>query len=133
MVIAIDFDGTCTTHEYPYVGRDIGAAPVLKELIQNGHKLMLWTMRGNKPIQNGKDTLKDAVNWFNKNEIPLWGINQNPDQALEGWTNSNKQHANLYIDDAALGCPLIYPTNGERPYVDWTEVRKILIKNKIIK
>ena len=28
--IAIDFDGTVVTHEYPKVGRDIGAVPVLK-------------------------------------------------------------------------------------------------------
>ena len=32
MDIAIDFDGTCVTHEFPLVGKDIGAAPVLKAL-----------------------------------------------------------------------------------------------------
>ena len=25
MIIAIDFDGTCVTHEYPKIGKDIGA------------------------------------------------------------------------------------------------------------
>jgi hypothetical protein len=30
VIIAVDFDGTCVTHEYPKVGRDIGAVPVLK-------------------------------------------------------------------------------------------------------
>ena len=35
MVIGIDFDGTCVTHEFPFVGIDIGAVPVLKELIAN--------------------------------------------------------------------------------------------------
>ena len=39
MEIAIDFDGTCVTHEYPGVGREIGAAPVLKKLTENGHIL----------------------------------------------------------------------------------------------
>jgi hypothetical protein len=29
IVIAVDFDGTCVTHEYPKVGRDIGAESVL--------------------------------------------------------------------------------------------------------
>ena len=33
MVIALDFDGTVVTHEYPYIGEDIGAVPVLKELV----------------------------------------------------------------------------------------------------
>lgn len=35
MIIAIDFDGTCVTHEYPNIGRDIG--PVLRKLVENGH------------------------------------------------------------------------------------------------
>ena len=128
MEIGIDFDGTCVTHEYPRVGKDIGAVPILKELVLNGHKLMLWTMRGNKP---GNSTLDDAVNWFKTNDIPLWGINENPDQKATGWTNSNKQHAQIYIDDAALGCPLIYPKRG-KPYVDWETVRKILIEKLIL-
>ena len=36
MVLAIDFDGTCVTHEYPKVGKDIGSVPVLKKLVENG-------------------------------------------------------------------------------------------------
>jgi hypothetical protein len=35
IVIAVDFDGTCVTHEYPRVGQDIGAVPVLKKLVEN--------------------------------------------------------------------------------------------------
>lgn len=46
MYIAIDFDGTCVTPEYPEIGKDIGAVPVLKRLVENGHKLILHTMRG---------------------------------------------------------------------------------------
>ena len=45
MIIAIDFDGTCVTHEYPYIGKDIGAVPVLQRLVKAGHELILWTMR----------------------------------------------------------------------------------------
>jgi len=37
MVIAIDFDGTCVTHDFPKVGKDIGAVPVLRELVENGY------------------------------------------------------------------------------------------------
>lgn len=43
MIIAVDFDGTCVTHEY--VGKEIGAAEVLKELTDKGHKIILFTMR----------------------------------------------------------------------------------------
>jgi len=30
MTINIDFDGTVTTHDYPSIGKDIGAQKVLK-------------------------------------------------------------------------------------------------------
>ena len=33
MYICIDFDGTCVTHEFPSIGKDIGAIPVLKEMV----------------------------------------------------------------------------------------------------
>ena len=41
MNIAIDFDGTCVSHEFPEIGKDIDAIPVLKELIKSGHNLIL--------------------------------------------------------------------------------------------
>ena len=37
MIIAIDFDGTCVTHDFPGIGKDIGAIPILKKLIKNGN------------------------------------------------------------------------------------------------
>lgn len=130
MVIAIDFDGTCVKHAYPEIGADIGAVPVLKELVANGHDLMLWTMRGNKPDPG---TLKDAVQWFNDNGIILWGVNENSEQTLIGWTNSNKQYAQLYIDDAALGAPLLRDSKYDRPYYDWVTARVILMKAGLIR
>ena len=132
MIIAIDFDGTCVTHEYPKVGKDIGAVPVLKALVEKGHRLMLWTMRGNKPTSEGVNTLQDAVNWFKQNDIPLWGINENSEQKASGWTNSNKQYAQMYIDDAALGCPLMYDWGIERPFVNWREVEEMLKEKGIL-
>lgn len=119
MIIAVDFDGTCVTHEFPKVGKDIGAVPVLKELVEKGHKLILYTMR------NG-DLLNEAVDWFGDNGIELYGINKNPDQYK--WTSSPKVYAHVYIDDAALGVPLKLDEDGHisRPYVDWNRVRGIL-------
>lgn len=123
MEIAIDFDGTCVTHDYPRVGKDIGAIPVLKELILNGHKLILFTMR------SGKE-LNEAIKWFSDNNIELYGKQYNPTQ--KDWTSSNKCYAQLYIDDAALGCPLISGSKSVRQFVDWHEVRMQLINNGII-
>lgn len=133
MIIAVDFDGTCVTHDFPKVGEDIGAVPVLKALTKAGHKLILYTMRSHKKeaqveenslgwdnpkeIRLETDVLDDAINWFKKNHIPLWGVNENPEQ--KNWTDSSKPYAHLYIDDSALGCPVIwnYKLSG-RPFVD---------------
>lgn len=133
IIIAVDFDGTCVTHEFPKVGRDIGAAPVLRRLVANGHKLILFTMRSNvvNPESENPDIhlssgnyLDDAVNWFKENDIELWGIQTNPQQST--WTSSPKAYAQLYIDDAALGCPLIYSLH-ERPFVNWNKVEQMLV------
>lgn len=118
LVIAIDFDGTCVTHEYPYMGSDIGAVPVLKELIDAGYHLVLNTMRSGK-------TEKEAVKWFKDNDIPLYGVNKNPDQ--KSWSASPKVYADLYIDDSALGVPLTSSPTSTRPYVDWVRVREWLV------
>ena len=118
LVIAVDFDGTCVTHEYPYMGSDIGAVPVLKELSDAGYRLVLNTMRSGK-------TEKEAIKWFKENDIPLYGVNSNPDQ--KSWTKSPKVFADLYIDDSALGVPLTSSPSSTRPYVDWVKVREWLV------
>lgn len=140
MIIAVDFDGTCVTHDFPNLGKDIGAAQVLKQLTDKGHQLILWTMRSDveQPRSDNPDIhtvggqyLQQAVDWFEKNDIPLWGIQTNPDQ--HQWTHSPKAYAQLYIDDAALGCPLIYkPTFHSRSFVNWAEVEKLLIQQGIL-
>jgi hypothetical protein len=140
MIIAIDFDGTCVTHEFPKVGKDIGAIPVLKQIVNDGHHLVLFTLRSDIVNPTGEDNelhlesgnyLSDAVQWFKDNDIPLYGIQSNPTQHT--WTTSPKAYAQLYIDDAALGCPLIVDeTKSERPFVNWWKVMNYLVDAKII-
>lgn len=141
MEINIDFDGTCVTHEFPKIGKDIGAIPVLKKLVEKGHKLILFTMRGDRFSKNptGHPDIHDitglflteAVNWFKENNIPLYGIQTNPTQ--KDWTNSPKSYAHLMIDDSALGCPLKTDLSiSNRPFVDWIEVEKLLINKGIL-
>lgn len=118
MIIAIDFDGTCVTHDYPEIGKGIGSIPVLLKLVEAGHKLVLNTMR------SGKE-LADAVGWFQFHGIELYGVNEEPNQ--KEWTQSPKVYAQLYIDDAALGCPLVRnPHMSQRPYVSWVHVEEEL-------
>lgn len=139
MIIGIDFDGTCVTHEFPNVGKEIGAERVLRRLVKAGHKLVLFTMRSDidNPTSDdhtihtqGGTYLTDAVNWFKERDIPLFGINENPEQ--KSWTTSPKAYCHLYIDDAALGCPLNYHPISERPFVNWTIVHAILIDNGVL-
>ena len=114
MIIGLDFDGTCVKHAYPKIGEDIGAVPVLKKMVEDGHQLVLNTMRSG-------NLLADAVQWFKDNGITLSGVNHTPGQ--ETWTRSPKVYAQLYIDDAAFGCPTVMDDNG-RVYVDWMIVAK---------
>jgi len=132
MIIAVDFDGTCTSHEFPNVGKEIGAAPVLRRLVNNGHSLILFTMRSDvvNPTSEDKSLylgsgpfLTQAVQWFKDHDIPLWSIQVNPEQHT--WTSSVKPYAHLYIDDAAMGCPLI-KNPGQRPHADWVTIEGLL-------
>ena len=124
MIIAIDFDGTFVTHEYPKIGRTLeNCIETVKKLQEKNHDIILYTMRSGKELQ-------EAVDWCNENEIILWGVNKNPSQS--SWTKSPKVYAHIYIDDAALGTPLDYYEDGTRPSVNWFEVEKMLRERKFI-
>lgn len=130
-IIAVDFDGTVVRHEFPEIGQEaFGAVAVLQALQAAGAKLILWTMRSDKdaPVTGSpteaeaSDYLQQAVRWHDDRGILLYGINENPQQA--GWSQSPKAYAHVYIDDAALGCPLV--ETDTRPYVDWQAVAALL-------
>lgn len=121
MIIAIDFDGTIVDHCFPDVGAPVpGALYWMKRFKELGAQLILWTMRSNDREKNGS-VLTDAVKYCESNSVTFIGVNQNPNQ--HRWTSSPKVYAHIYIDDAALGCPLHEnPRMGGRPYVDWDAV-----------
>jgi hypothetical protein len=122
MDILVDFDGTCTTHDFPNVGLEIGAPEVLRDLVLAGNRLILFTMRSDTSQGN---YLKDTVNWFEENDIPLYGIQENPTQKT--WTSSPKAYGQLIIDDICLGIPLkVNLELSNRPFVDWTKCRVLM-------
>jgi len=121
IILAIDFDGTIVTHKYPEIGDPVPhAIKSIKEFEKLNCKIMLWTMRSGKELE-------DAVEYLKNNGIELWGINKNCQQS--SWTNSNKQYAHYYIDDAAIGCPLIKNWKYNRPYVNWLSVKQLVLEN----
>ena len=122
MKIAVDFDGTCVDHCFPAVGSDVpGAVDYMKRLAADGHQLFLFTMRSGEFLEN-------AVQWFVNRHIPLSGINSDPGQT--SWTDSPKCYAEVYIDDAALGAPLVQLDGFQRECLNWTAVETWFIKNK---
>lgn len=124
MIIAVDFDGTCVEHDYPYIGMDAeGAVDVLRELVAKGHRLILFTMRSG-------DKLEAAVKWFKERKVELWSINTNPEQ--REWTESVKVYAHYYIDDSAVGCPIKFIDGVPRPVVDWSKVRAIFQNDGVL-
>lgn len=126
MIIAVDFDGTMVTHEYPEVGLEVDhSIRVIRRLQDRGHKIILYTMR------HGKE-LDDAIEYCQQSGIELFGINTNPDQ--HEWTMSPKCYAHIYIDDAALGCPLVFPTAGLgiRPWADWEKIEQLLTERRLL-
>lgn len=145
MVIAVDFDGTCVTEAFPLVGREIGAAPVLRYLASRGHRIILYTMRSHmmkgakdpdrgdfSRVDLGRDVLQDAIDWFKDHDIPLFSVNKFPNQ--EEWTASPKCGCDLFIDDRALGCPMKDVLDGMRinPFVDWIAVTLQLVQRGVI-
>lgn len=49
MIIAVDFDGTIVEHRYPAIGKEIPfAIDTLKKLQEEGHRLILWSVRENE-------------------------------------------------------------------------------------
>jgi hydroxymethylpyrimidine pyrophosphatase-like HAD family hydrolase len=119
MIICVDFDGTIVDHRYPDIGPPApGALECMKDLAANGAKLILFTMRSG-------ETLDQAVAYLAENGVTLYGVNTNPNQ--KHWTESPKVYGQVYIDDAAFGCPVTAVPGFHRPCVDWSIVREQLL------
>lgn len=99
MKIAVDFDGTIVEHRYPEIGKEIPfATQTLRMLIEDGHKLILWSVREGR-------LLEEAVEWCKKRGVVFYAVNQD----FEGDTQdknpeySRKLKANIFIDDRNIG------------------------------
>ena len=90
MDIILDFDGTVVTNDFPRIGENTGAVQVLKELVECGHNLILFTMRSEMHEAHSKNPgtinapgnyLTDAVNWFQQYGIPPVRHSKKPNAA----------------------------------------------------
>lgn len=117
-VVAVDFDGTLQKWDkYPAVGEEVpNAWNTVKRLIASSHHVIIWTVRDDHlPI---RQILREQ-GFFN---YKLITVNERPNQ--HEYSASPKVDADLYIDDKALGCPLV--KEGGRTFVDWYAVEAML-------
>lgn len=97
LTIAVDFDGTIVEHTYPEIGNEmLFAFDTLRALQKKGHKLILWTYRDGR-------YLEEAVEYCRQNGIEFYAVNRSyPEETLEGGI-SRKINADLFIDDRNVG------------------------------
>lgn len=95
--IAVDFDGTIVEDEYPGIGKPIiFAFDTLKKLQEEGHRLILWTYRSGK-------ALDEAVAFCKENGITFYTVNKSfPEEEFDP-KYSRKINADYFIDDRNIG------------------------------
>ena len=115
MIIAVDFDGTIVEHKYPAIGREmIFAFETLKQLQKQEHKLILWTYRAGKELEN-------AVEYCRKNGIEFYAVNKTyPEEVLDENNTSRKINADIFIDDRNIG-----------GFPGWSKIWEILNENSL--
>ena len=98
MTIAVDFDGTIVEHRYPEIGREIPfATDTLKMLIKEGHRLILWSVREGK-------LLDEAVEWCRERGVEFYAVNKDyPEEGREDRNFSRKLKGEMFIDDRNIG------------------------------
>ena len=99
MVIAVDFDGTIVEHRYPAIGKELPfAIDTLRKLAEEGHRLILWTVREGQ-------YLDDAVEFCRSRGLEFYAVNRDyPEEEKENNQRfTRKLKADLWIDDRNLG------------------------------
>ena len=95
MIIAVDFDGYLTYKDnYPNIKyARIDRIAKLRLLRSKGHKLILWTCRSGK-------YLDDAVNFCKNFGLEFDAVNDNLEDCIEKYNNNcRKVFADIYLDD----------------------------------
>lgn len=98
MIIAVDFDGILCSNKFPEIGEpNYEMISVVREAIDRGHEVILWTVR------NGKE-LDEAVAWCTDRGLHFCAVNDQAPSNKEEYdgvyeTPSRKVYADIYIDD----------------------------------
>lgn len=116
MIIAIDFDGTIVEDRYPEIGKEKPfATDTLKMLAAERHRLILWSVREGK-------ALDEAVEWCRERGVEFYAVNRDyPEERGKENNNhySRKLKADIFIDDRGIG-----------GLPDWGTIYKIITEKK---
>lgn len=99
MIIAVDFDGTIVEHRYPEIGKEIPfAIDTLLMLQKDGHRLILWSVREGKLLQ-------EAVDFCKSRGLEFYAVNSDyPEEKVGEYLHPcRKPKADLFIDDRNVG------------------------------
>ena len=113
--IAVDFDGTIVTHEYPRIGTEIPfATETLKMLAKDNHRLILWSVREGELLQ-------EAIDWCKERGVEFWAVNKDyPEEERDKNEHySRKLKADYFIDDRNIG-----------GLPDWGEIYQMISQGK---
>lgn len=96
-MIAVDFDGTLCRDAYPQIGEaNLQLIGRLKELQRSGDRLILWTCRQGRRLQEAVQFCSDYGLYFD-------AVNENlPEVVAQYGSDSRKICADLYIDDRSI-------------------------------
>ena len=99
MTIAVDFDGTIVENKYPEIGKELPfAIDTLKMLLNDRHRLILWTCREG-------ELLDAALDWCRERGIEFYAANRDyPEETTDNNPHfTRKLKADLFIDDRNIG------------------------------
>ena len=94
-ILAIDFDGTLVSNEFPKIGKpDYVVAGTVKDYQEAGWKVILWTCRTDTMLQEAVDFCREKL------DIEFDAVNDNLPEVQQYFCgNTRKVFANLYWDD----------------------------------
>ncbi len=108
--IAVDFDGTIVEDAYPSIGKPaLFAFETLRKLQEKGYRLILWTYRCDKKLE-------EAVAFCKENGVTFYAVNKSFPEEEFNIKYSRKIKADFFIDDRNIG-----------GFLGWGEIYRMLI------
>ena len=101
MIIAVDFDGILCENKFPAIGEpDYDMISLIRQLIDKGHEVILWTSR------TGEELIA-AIDWCGDRGLHFTEVNENAPSNRRQYEHkypqgTRKVYADIYIDDHNL-------------------------------